>query len=140
MALNKAYEQYKQNSVYTSTPEELTLMLYNGLIRFIMQGQLALDEKDIGKANESIKRAQDIVLHFQATLNMEYEVSKGLNLIYDYLYRRLIDANLRKDKAILDEVLGLAKELRDTWAQAMKTAKHHQPKPQAPTQPHVAVR
>lgn len=130
MALNKAYNQYRENTVYTSSPEELTLMLYNGLVRFILQAQLAIDEKNMEKAHNSITRAEDIVLHFQATLDMKYEISQGLNLIYDYMYRRLTDANIKKDKLVLEEVLSLAKELRDTWAQAMKLAKQ----PQKPLQ------
>jgi len=101
-------------------------MLYNGLVKFIMQAQCAIDEKDNGKAHNCIVRAQDIVLHFSTTLNMEYEVSHGLAQMYDFMYRRLIDANIKKDKEILEEVLGFAKELRDTWSQAMKLAKQPQ--------------
>lgn len=127
MALNKAYNQYKQNSVFTSTPEELTLMLYNGLVKFIMQSQAALDEKDMEKANNSIIRAQDILKNFQATLDMKYEVSETLDLLYDFMYRHLVEANLKKDKAMLEDILGLAKELRDTWQQAMKLAKQRNP-------------
>jgi flagellar secretion chaperone FliS len=123
MALNKAYSQYKENSIFTASPEELTLMLYNGLVRFIMQAQNAVDNKDISKVHESIIRAQDIIREFQSTLDMKYEISKSLMLIYDYMYRRLLDANIKKDKDILEEVLGYAKELRDTWSQAMKIAK-----------------
>ena len=127
MALNKAYNQYKENSVYTSSPEELTLMLYNGLVKFIMLAQAGIDEKDNEKAHNNIGRAQEIVLHFQSTLDMKYEVSEGLNQLYDFMYRQLIEANIKKDKAILAEVLGLVKELRDTWAQAMKLAKQKKP-------------
>jgi len=124
MALNKAFNQYKENSIYTSSPEELTLMLYNGLVRFIMQGQLAIDENNMEKANNSIIRAQDIILEFQHTLDMKFELSNSLAMIYDYMYRRLIEANIKKEKEILDEVLNFAKELRDTWTQAIKLSKH----------------
>lgn len=127
MTMDKAYNQYKQNSVYTSSPEELTLMLYNGLIKFIMRAQNAILEKDIEKAANSIVRAQDIVLHFRATLDMKYELSQGLDALYEYMFRRLVEANVRKDQEILGEILEMAKELRDTWAQAMKLAKHPQP-------------
>ncbi len=127
MALNKAYNQYKENSVFTSTPEELTLMLYNGLVKFIMLAQAGIDEGNMGKANNSIIRAQDIVLYFQATLDMKYEVSEGLDQIYDFMYRHLVEANIKKDKTRLEEVLGLARELRDTWQKAMKLAKQRQP-------------
>jgi flagellar protein FliS len=126
MALNKAFDQYKQNSIYTSTPEELTLMLYNGLIKFIMQAQSSIAEKDIEKASNSIIRAQDIVQHFRTTLDMQYEVALSMDALYEYMHRRLIEANLKKDPEILSEVLGFAKEFRDTWAQAMKLAKQPQ--------------
>lgn len=127
MALNKAYNQYKENSIFTSTPEELTLMLYNGLIRFMMLAKSSIEARDIEKASNAIIRAQDIIIHFRSTLDMKYEVSGGLDAIYDYMYRRLVDANVRKDADILEEVLGYARELRDTWAQAMKLSKHPQP-------------
>ena len=124
MALNKAaYNQYKENSIYTSSPEELTMMLYNGLVKFIMQAQVGIEKNDLEKANDSIIRAQEIVSEFQVTLDMTYPVSESLMLLYDYMYRRLIEANIKKDAEILGEILGYAKELRDTWGQAMKIAK-----------------
>jgi len=128
MALNKAYNQYKKDSIYTSTPEELTLMLYNGLVKFIMQSRMAIGENNIEKANNSIVRAQDILLYLQSALDEKYEVSKGLMLLYDYMNRRLVEANVAKDDEILEEILGYAKELRDTWTQAMKIAKIQQKK------------
>lgn len=123
MVTSNAYNTYKQNSILTASPEELTLMLYNGLVRFIMQAQKAIEDKDVQKAHESIVRAEDIITEFQATLDMQYELSYGLSLLYDYMNSRLIDANMTKDAAILEEVLHFAKDLRDTWAQAMKLAK-----------------
>jgi flagellar protein FliS len=125
------YETYKQNSIFTASPEELTLMLYNGLIKFIMLSQKAIEDRDIQKAHESIIRAEDIILEFKATLDMQYELSNGLSLLYDYMLDRLFDANIKKDTEILDEVLHFAKDLRDTWAQAMKIAKQQGRKPVA---------
>lgn len=135
MALNKAYDQYKQNSIYTSTPEELTLMLYNGLVKFIMQAQASLQDKNIEKVNISIVKAENILVHFRNTLDMKYELSQGLDSLYEYMYRRLVEANMKKDQEILAEILSMAKELRDTWGQAMKLAKHpQQPSLSAETQ------
>lgn len=125
MALNKAYEQYRQNSIFTSSPQELTSMLYNGLVRFIMRAKASLEQKDIPQTNEAIKRAQDIIIEFQNTLDKKYDVSKNLELVYDYMLRRLIEANISKDIEILDEVLGFAKELRNTWEEATKIAKQN---------------
>lgn len=123
MAVNKAYTAYKAASVSNSKPEDLVMMLYTGLVRFIMQAQKAIETNEIEKAHENITRAQDIISELESSLNMEYEISHNLMLLYDYLYRRLVDANVKKNRAILDEVLKFAVEFRDTWSQAMKNAK-----------------
>lgn len=123
MVTSNAHNTYKQSSIMTASPEELTLMLYNGLVRFIMQAQKAIEDKDVQKAHESIIRAEDIIVEFQATLDIKYELSAGLSLLYDYMYERLLEANMKKDTEILGEVLHFAKDLRDTWSQAMKLAK-----------------
>jgi flagellar protein FliS len=122
MVAQDAYNTYRQNSILTAKPEELVMMLYNGLVKFIMLAQKAIEEKDIQKAHDSIIRAEDIITEFIASLDMRYEISHNLALLYDYMYDRLITANVKKDVSILDEVLHFAKDLRDTWAQAMKLA------------------
>jgi flagellar protein FliS len=123
MVTAQAHNTYKENTIFTASPEELTLMLFNGLVRFIMTAQKAIDDKDVQKAHESIVRSEDIISEFQVTLDMQYELSAGLALLYEYMHRRLVEANMQKDTEILEEILGLAKDLRDTWAQAMKIAK-----------------
>jgi flagellar protein FliS len=123
MIAYNAYNQYKENSIFTASPEELTLMLYNGLVKFIMRGIDSIEKKNIQEANTNIIKAQNIVSEFMNTLDMNYEISGSLNSIYDYMLSRLIDANVAKDKDILEEVLGFAKVLRDTWEQAMKISK-----------------
>lgn len=124
MAVNKAYtQQYQTNSIASARPEELTLMLYNGMIRYITRAQKAIEEKNLEKSHENIVWAQDILMEFQATLDYQYEISHSLLLLYDYMHRRLIDANVKKDVAILEEVLTFAVEFRDTWVQAMKIAR-----------------
>jgi flagellar protein FliS len=128
MAVNKAYTAYKAVSISNSKPEDLVMMLYTGLVRFIMQAQKAIESDDVEKAHENITRAQDIISELEASLNMDYEISHNMMLLYDYLYRRLVDANVKKDRAILDEVLKFATEFRDTWNQAMKNAKEQTPR------------
>lgn len=117
------YQQYKQNSVYTASPQELTFMLYNGLVKFLKLSIQGIENEDIEKTNNYIIRSQDIITEFMSTLDMQYDVSKNLMTLYDYMNRNLIEANIKKDKTILEEVLGYAEELRDTWAQAMKLVK-----------------
>lgn len=111
---------YKTQQIMTASPQELTLMLYNGAIRFVAESIQAIDKNDMNKAHEANMRAQDIVREFMNTLDMQYEVSEGLDKLYDYIEYRLIQANLKKDKAQLEEAKGLLTELRDTWYQAMK--------------------
>jgi flagellar protein FliS len=118
------YDHYKENSVYTASPEELTLMLYNGLVKFIMKAQYAITKNDMQAAHDNIIKSQNIVQEFMVTLDKSYEVSTNLIMLYDYMFRRLVDANVQKSTEILEEVLGFARELRDTWEQAMKLAKH----------------
>ncbi len=122
------YNQYRENSALTAQPEELTLMLYNGLVKFIMKAQYSISKKDLEGANENIIKSQNIVLEFMSSLDRNYEVSAGLLLLYDYMHRRLIEANVQKSTEILDEMLDMSKQLRDTWEQAMKLAKHPQKK------------
>ena len=117
------YQMYQQQSVMTASQEELLIMLYNGCIRFIKQGMQAIDDKDVPRAHTNIVKAQDIIVEFISTLDMRYDVAKSLMPLYDYIYRRLVDANISKDAAILNEALGLVTELRDTWVEAAKLVK-----------------
>lgn len=122
--MNKqGYNQYKENSVYTASPEELTLMLYNGLVKFIMKAQFSISKNDIESANENILKSQAIVTELSATLDEKYEITSSLVLLYDYMNRRLVEANVQKSTEVLDEVLTYAKQFRDTWEQAMRIAK-----------------
>lgn len=123
MTQQNAYNNYRNNVIMTASPQELTLMLYDGALKFCRQAMLAIDEGKIKEAHEYIVRVEDIIEEFQATLDKKYEISSNLELLYDYIYRRLVEANIQKDKDILEEVYGLIKELRDTWKEAMKLSK-----------------
>ncbi|AOT70016.1 flagellar export chaperone FliS [Geosporobacter ferrireducens] len=127
MALNNpynAYNQYKQNNVMMAPPQELTLMLYNGAIKFANQAMLAIDEKNISKAHQLILRTSDIITELNITLDMQYEISKNLRSLYVFILERLIDANVKKDKQYIAEALEIITQLRDTWKEAMHLAKN----------------
>lgn len=121
--MQNPYQQYKQNSVMTASPQELTLMLYNGALKFINVSKKNIDEKNIAKANESIQRVQSIIQELNITLDMNYEVSKNLRSLYTYILERLVDANMQKDMNALEEAAQMITELRDTWKDAMKQAR-----------------
>ena len=118
-----AAEAYKRQQVLTATPEALTLMLYNGALRFMTEGREAIEKKDYEEANNSLQKAQNIITEFRVTLNMEYEISHQLLSLYNYVYDRLVEANMKSDLAQLDEAKNIITELRDAWAQAMKKAR-----------------
>lgn len=123
MAIANPYAKYKNQSINTATPEELTLKLYEGCIKFINLAMMAIEEKNIEMANTNIIKAQNIITELNITLNMDYEICKNLRLLYDYLKDRLIEANLKKDMVILGEVKEFVVEFRDTWKEAMKLAR-----------------
>ena len=125
MSVN-AYNAYKQNSVTTASPGELTLMLYNGCIKFIHQAKKAIEVKDIQNRNKYVQKAQDILIELMSTLNMDIPVSKEMFNLYEYMHRRLIQGNIKNDPAILDEVEGLVTEFRDTWKQVIQINRQKQ--------------
>lgn len=118
-----ALNQYKQNSVLTATPEELTLMLYDGSIKFMNIAKYSIENEDIEKAHMALVRAQNIVTELSSTLNMEYEISGNLKKLYGFVMDSLIDANIKKEVKPIDEALEILTELRDTWKEAMKYMK-----------------
>ncbi len=119
MTMNAA-AAYQDNKVLTATPAELTLMLYDGVIKFCNMAVMAIEKNDVSKAHLNIIKAENIILELKATLNFNYPISNELDVLYEYIYKRLTDANLIKDTEILEEVLNLVRELRDTWKEAMK--------------------
>lgn len=121
MAMNAA-SAYNDSKVMTASPAELTLMLYEGAIKFCNIASMAIEKKDLQKSNLNIIKAENIILELRSTLDMKYPVSVQLDAIYDYIYRRLIEANINKDQEILEDALSLIRELRDTWKEAMKLA------------------
>ena len=120
---NNPYEKYKSHAINTATKEELTLMLYDGALKFCNQAMHAMESKDHIKTNESIRKVQNIVREFQITLDKKHDIANQLDVLYDYLHRRLIEANLKKDMELLIEVRDHLRSLRDTWKEAMKLSK-----------------
>ena len=123
MAINNPYSKYKEQSISTATPEELTLMLYNGCIKFMNLAEIFIDEKNLEKVNTNIQKAQDIINELNLTLNMDIEISTNLRQLYDYVNSRLVDANINKDKTALDDAKTIVSEMRDTWKEAIVLAR-----------------
>ena len=120
MALPNAYAQYKNSKILTASPAELTLMLYEGAIKFCNIAITAIEQKDIEKAHINIVKTQRIIEHFRLTLDMKYPVAQYFDRVYEYLASRLVQANVKKDKEILEEVLEHLHSMRDTWKEVMR--------------------
>lgn len=119
---NNGYNQYMRSKILTASKAELTLMLYDGAIKFCNMAIMCIEKKDIPGAHTNIKKTEAIVEEFMATLNYKYAVANDFKNVYDYIHARLIEANLKKDPEILNEVLGYLREMRDTWKEVMRTA------------------
>jgi flagellar biosynthetic protein FliS len=120
MPVQNPYEQYQRNKVLTATPAEVTLMLYEGAIKFCNIAIMAIENNEMEKAHNNIMKTQRIIEEFRNTLDRQYEVAEDFDRIYVYVLRRLFEANVRKDKEILEEVSGHLRSLRDTWKEVMK--------------------
>lgn len=119
---NNAYSQYANNRILQASPAELTLLLYEGAIKFVNIAIIAIENKDIEKAHTNIMKTQRIIEEFQLSLNFKYEIANDFNNVYIYIMQRLREANLTKDKEILEEVNAHLRVMRDTWREVMKIA------------------
>lgn len=125
-AHTSAHNAYKQNSVTTASPGELTLMLYNGCLKFLTIAKKAMLDKNIEAKNTNLQKAQAIITELMVTLDMNVPISKEIQPLYDYMNRRLLEANIKNDPAIIDEVAGLVTEFRDTWKEVIRLNRQQQ--------------
>ena len=122
MRAQDAYAQYGKNKIMTASPAELTLMLYEGCVKFINMAIAGVEEKNIQKAHTNIKKAERIIEEFQATLDFKYPVAKDFDRVYVYVKKRLVEANVSKDAEILKECAEHMRSMRDTWKEVMRRA------------------
>ncbi|MCE3234874.1 MAG: fliS [Vampirovibrio sp.] len=120
----KQAEQYKKNQIETASPEEILIMLYEGAIRFLLVAKKANDEKNVEKCHKNIVKAQHIIQEFMASLDMDIGGDMAVNLmrLYEYLNYQLVQANIKKDMALIDEVLDHLRSLKATWEEAIRIA------------------
>ena len=117
---------YRTNAVMTASPGQLVLMLFDGALKAMETARAAFalkeeDPRQIKVINDQILKAQTIIIELQSGLNLEAggEFARTLDRLYDYHNRRLLEANLRKDLAVLEEVERLVRNLRDAWAEML---------------------
>ncbi len=116
----QAYSQYKNNKVMGASGPELTLMLYDGAIKFLNIADYAIEKKDIAKAHTNIIKTERIIDYLRNTLDMKYAVAQDFENMYSYIARRLVEANISKDREIIAEVNKHMHAIRDNWVEVMK--------------------
>ncbi|NLY90585.1 MAG: flagellar export chaperone FliS [Firmicutes bacterium] len=121
---NNPYKRYRQTQVETAGPLELIIMMYDGAIRFCNQGKIAIEERKFNEANKLLQRAQDVIDELNISLNMEAgEIAAHLRDLYDFINSKLVEANIKKDPTLIDQIVGLLTELRSSWAELQKGQK-----------------
>lgn len=119
MAPRNGYQAYANNKITMASPAEITLMLYEGAIKFCNIAIVACEQNDIEKAHINITKVENIIMEFQGTLDRKYPVAKYFDDVYTYIFQRLVEANMYKDTDILNEVLDHLRTMRDTWKEVM---------------------
>ena len=110
---------YKQNAMNTASPGELTLMLYNGCLKFLKQAKQAIEANDIQGRSVAMTKAQNIIRELMVTLKTDSEVGENMMRMYDFILSRMIDANVQNDVKALEEAEQLVVEFRDTWKEVI---------------------
>ncbi len=112
---------YLRTQIMTASPEKLRLMLYDGAIKFTGQARTALEAKRFEESYEALMRAQKIVLELSTSLKRDAdpELTDKMSALYTFIYRKLVDANMNRDLAALDEAIKLLHFERDTWRMLM---------------------
>lgn len=123
MAAYNATKAYGNNKVLTATPAELTLMLYDGAVKFANRAVDALDKKDYENTNVNIQRCRAIIVELMSTLNFKYPVAEDFKRMYDYIFNLLVKANMEKDMETLQKALEEIRGMRDVWKEVMAKAK-----------------
>ena len=113
---SSAYKTYETNSITTASPKGLIMMLYDGAIKFCRLAEMAIDENNIERRNYNLKKAQDILIELRVTLNHDAgELAKNLEILYEFMYNQLVQANTKNDQLQVVEVRTMMTELKDAW-------------------------
>lgn len=120
MPARNPFAEYTTNKILTASPAEVTLMLYEGAIKFVNIAIVAIEHGEVEKAHVNIKKTQRIIEEFRNTLDHKYPVAEDFDRIYVYLLQRLLQANIKKDVEILEEINTHLRSVRDTWKEVMR--------------------
>ena len=120
---NNAAKAYGNNKINTASQAELTLMLYDGAVKFANRAKEALEVKDYETVNTNVQKSRNIIVELLSTLNHKYPVAKDFETLYNYIFALLTEANIKKDMEALDKALVELRDIRDIWKEIMSKAK-----------------
>src|SRR5262245_47469769 len=127
------YHQYQRTQAETASPGELVVMLYKGAIKFLGSARQNLDVGDLEATNRQLLRAQEIILELMISVDVGVgPVARNLFDLYEFMHRHLVQANIRKDERLIEEVEALLRELTPAWEQAVQANRKVTPLPAAP--------
>lgn len=119
----RASSMYQKNAIMTASPAELTLMLYDGAIKFCNLALMGLEKNDYEKKNVNLKKAQAIIMELRSTLDRKYPVWEDFERVYEFIYNQMVEANVHNDAEALERALKYTREMRDTWKEVMRLNK-----------------
>ena len=120
-----AAQAYKLNAIKTASPARLTSMLYDAAVRFTDKSIELMENEpnNFEEINKNLKKAQDCIMELRMGLDFKYPVAGEFEKVYDYIYRRLVEGNMKKDVEIIKDTLTHIHTMRDTWKEVMAKAK-----------------
>lgn len=121
---NNALNVYKNNSVNYASKEQLLLMLVDGAVKFSKMARQALEEKNISESHKNLVKAQNIFTELMISLDQNAgEWASQMYKVYDFIKTRLFEINIKKDVAMMDELMPVIEDVRNTWHEAYEVSK-----------------
>jgi flagellar secretion chaperone FliS len=127
LAQGRFVQEYQKGAVNGASPVQLVIMLYDGALRFMESGKHFMQAKEVEKQNNSLQRAQKIVMELMACLDMHNggDIAKNLLGLYTYCLEQLVEANLKDDPSGIDRTIRIFSELRESWVEIEKSVRPH---------------
>jgi len=116
--------RYQESQILNASPEQLLLLTYDGLLRFLGRAKRGMESRDFDEKHVGVSRSQTIVLELYRTLNHDAapELAANLARVYVYLLEEVARADLEDDAERLGRVIGIVSGLRETWLEAARSA------------------
>ena len=121
--MNNPYQKYVDQSISTMTPGEMVVQLYEGIIKQLTKGCMCIDESDVKGANEAFQKAQRIIEHLMKTLDFKYEIADNLSELYIFFNTQIFQANMKKEKSFVEDIIPLVNELKEAYAESEKISR-----------------